>query len=129
MAVGGVVAVHTIDQSGNTQTNYIHSDHLGSLDTITADNGNIATDPATGGQQVMSFDAFGLRRDPNNWYYDGCSVSLGFEVLASSPLAWLVVADGLKGGFGCETASQSEGLKLNARAGGRIKSGERPCAG
>ena len=62
MADGEVIAVHTIDQSGNATTRYLHYDHLGSVDTITDDQGNVA--------QTMSFDAFGLRRDAANWDYD-----------------------------------------------------------
>jgi len=61
-ADGQVIAVHTIDQSGNATTSYLHYDHLGSVDTITNDQGTIA--------QQMSFDAFGLRRDAANWDYD-----------------------------------------------------------
>jgi hypothetical protein len=34
MAAGGVVAVHTLDQSGSATTAYIHADNLGSSDTI-----------------------------------------------------------------------------------------------
>ena len=62
IADGQVIAVHTIDQSGNATTSYLHYDHLGSVDTITNDQGTIA--------QQMSFDAFGLRRDASNWDYD-----------------------------------------------------------
>jgi|GEM_PF-3943519 len=61
MAAGGVVAVHTVDQSGNATTAYIHADHLGSSDTITNDTGTVV--------QQSSFDAFGLRRNPNDWSY------------------------------------------------------------
>ncbi|HEY1773264.1 MAG TPA: RHS repeat-associated core domain-containing protein [Gammaproteobacteria bacterium] len=70
MAGDQVVAVHTLDQSGNATTSYVHTDNLGSGDAITDDTGNIAVDPVTGQPQVMSFDAFGLRRDPNSWAYD-----------------------------------------------------------
>lgn len=77
MAVGGVVATHTINQNGVVETDYIHSDHLGSGDVITNDSGNIATDPVTGEQQIMSFDAFGLRRDPSNWAYDLTLTQIG----------------------------------------------------
>lgn len=70
MVDGQVVAVHTLDQSGNATTSYVHTDNLDSGDVITDDTGDVATDPVTGQQQVMSFDAFGLRRDPNNWAYD-----------------------------------------------------------
>jgi RHS repeat-associated protein len=70
MAIGGVVAVHTIDQTGTVTTNYIHSDHLGSADTITNDQGIVA--------QQSSFDAFGLRRNPTTWAYNlsGMDISL-----------------------------------------------------
>ena len=61
-ANGQVVAVHTIDQGGSPSTKYMHSDHLGSIDVITDDSGAVA--------QQMSFDAFGLRRDANDWAYD-----------------------------------------------------------
>ncbi|HVA55140.1 MAG TPA: hypothetical protein VNI53_04980 [Gammaproteobacteria bacterium] len=53
IADGQVIAVHTIDENGNATTRYLHYDHLGSVDTITDDQGTIA--------QTMSFDAFGLR--------------------------------------------------------------------
>ncbi len=62
VADGQIVAVHTIDQSGDAYTDYLHSDHLGSVDVITNDSGNVI--------QTMSFDAFGMRRDPTNWDYD-----------------------------------------------------------
>ncbi|HET7176633.1 MAG TPA: RHS repeat-associated core domain-containing protein, partial [Gammaproteobacteria bacterium] len=68
MAGGQVVAVHTLDQAGNETTNYVHSDHLGSTDTITNDQGNVTQD--------MSFDAFGLRRDSANWAYDLTSTQI-----------------------------------------------------
>ena len=42
MADGEVIAVHTIDQSGNATTRYLHYDHLGSVDTITNDQGAVA---------------------------------------------------------------------------------------
>ncbi|MGH8282609.1 MAG: hypothetical protein ACRESE_02030 [Gammaproteobacteria bacterium] len=55
VADGQVVAVHTVDESGAASTSYLHYDHLGSVDTITDDQGNVV--------QSMSFDAFGIRRD------------------------------------------------------------------
>ncbi len=60
MASGGVVAIHTITSAGATNA-YIHSDHLGSSDTITDDTGAVV--------QQASFDAFGLRRNPADWSY------------------------------------------------------------
>jgi RHS repeat-associated protein len=70
IANGNLLAVHTLDQSGNATTAYIHSDHLGSSDALTDDTGAVA--------QQMSFDTFGLRRDPANWTYDltGTQISL-----------------------------------------------------
>ena len=80
IADGQVIAVHTIDQSGNAYTDYLHSDHLGSVDAITNDSGNVI--------QAMSFDAFGLRRDATNWDYDlsqnQCAQFLGLK----SRLGW-----------------------------------------
>jgi RHS repeat-associated protein len=62
IADGQIVAVHTIDQSGNAHTSYLNYDHLGSVDAITDDSGAVV--------QTMSFDAYGQRRDPSNWDYD-----------------------------------------------------------
>jgi RHS repeat-associated protein len=62
VADGQVIAVHTLDQSGNAMTSYLHYDHLGSVDAITDDTGAVT--------QRMSFDAFGQRRDPSNWTND-----------------------------------------------------------
>lgn len=62
MAGGQVVAVHTINQAGTTTTDYMHSDHLGSVDALTNEQGTVV--------QSMSFDAFGMHRDPANWSYD-----------------------------------------------------------
>ena len=62
IADGEVIAVHTITGTGAVSTSYLHYDHLGSVDAITDDSGNVI--------QAMSFDAFGLRRDVTNWDYD-----------------------------------------------------------
>ena len=68
----------TIDQSGNATTRYLHYDHLGSVDTITDDQGNVA--------QAMSFDAFGQRRDAatrrTRWFARSCN----FTRPATKPL-------------------------------------------
>lgn len=61
-ADGQIVAVHAIDANGSASTAYLHYDHLGSVNTITNDQGSVI--------QSMSFDAFGLRRDASNWDYD-----------------------------------------------------------
>src|SRR5690606_10253596 len=49
-----VVAVHDRKDSGQTQTHYLLRDHLGSVDVITDETGDVV--------QRMSFDAFGQRR-------------------------------------------------------------------
>jgi len=77
MAAGGVVAVHTLDVSGNPTTTYIHPDHLGSSDTFTDETGSLAVYPGTTQAQTMSFDAFGMRRDPTNWQYDLTGTQIG----------------------------------------------------
>lgn len=48
--------------NGTGQMYYLHKDHLGSLDVITNDNGIIV--------EEHSFDAWGRRRNPNNWRYE-----------------------------------------------------------
>ncbi|MDE2461636.1 MAG: hypothetical protein KGL98_10360 [Gammaproteobacteria bacterium] len=62
LADGQIVAVHTITGNGSAYTDYLHYDHLGSVDAITNDSGSVI--------QTMSFDAFGQRRDATNWDYD-----------------------------------------------------------
>lgn len=53
-ADGEAVAIHTRDRSNTQSTQYLHRDHLGSLDTITDERGEIV--------QELSFDAWGKRR-------------------------------------------------------------------
>ena len=65
MADGQIVAVHTMDQSGNAYTDYLHSDHLGSVDDVQG-----STSAAGGRKPGAAFDAFGVRRDAANWDYD-----------------------------------------------------------
>jgi RHS repeat-associated protein len=48
---------------------YLHTDHLGSLYAITGDDGRIVTQ--NGEEAVYSFDAWGRRRNPVNWTYEG----------------------------------------------------------
>ncbi|HEX7964300.1 MAG TPA: SpvB/TcaC N-terminal domain-containing protein [Gammaproteobacteria bacterium] len=76
MAGGIVVAVHSIDQLGTVRTAYLHSDSLNSIDAITDDQGQIVTDAVTQQQQVMSFDAFGMRRNPADWSYTNIQSSM-----------------------------------------------------
>jgi RHS repeat-associated protein len=48
---------------------YLQTDHLGSLYAITGDDGRIVTQ--NGNEAVYSFDAWGRRRNPVNWSYEG----------------------------------------------------------
>ena len=52
------IAIFTDRSSGTDATEYLHRDHLGSIDTITDENGAIV--------EKLSFDAFGKRR-LSNW--------------------------------------------------------------
>jgi RHS repeat-associated protein len=55
----GVFAIHIIKPNGTEEINYIHTDHLGSWNTITDKDGNLL--------QELSFDAWGNRRNPATW--------------------------------------------------------------
>jgi len=57
-AEGRVFATITRDENNLTRANYLHTDHLGSIDTITDENGLVV--------ERFSFDPFGLRRQ-SNW--------------------------------------------------------------
>ena len=66
--LGGVIIEEAPD--GSKKTNYLHTDHLGSMDVITNVSGSVV--------QQFSFNAFGERRDPVNWdtYTSGGFLSL-----------------------------------------------------
>src|SRR6266581_6753112 len=51
------VAVYTQRNTGVNDTRYLHTDHLGSVDTITDEAGNVVL--------KLSYDAHGKRRNPN----------------------------------------------------------------
>jgi RHS repeat-associated protein len=55
----GVFALHVKNPNGSENIRYIHTDHLGSWNTITDENGNLL--------QELSFDAWGNRRNPATW--------------------------------------------------------------
>ncbi len=55
----GLFGIHVKNPDGTSGLFYIHTDHLGSLHTITDENGNLL--------QVLSFDAWGNRRNPATW--------------------------------------------------------------
>ncbi|MHB8727650.1 MAG: RHS repeat domain-containing protein [Sulfuricaulis sp.] len=51
------VGVYTVNSDGTSNMRYFHTDHLGSIDTITDESGNVV--------QHLSYDAHGKRRNPN----------------------------------------------------------------
>ncbi|MDP3462798.1 MAG: RHS repeat-associated core domain-containing protein, partial [Bacteroidales bacterium] len=55
----GLFGIHMKNPDGTSGLFYIHTDHLGSLHTITDENGSLL--------QELSFDPWGTRRDPNTW--------------------------------------------------------------
>ncbi|MGH8458310.1 MAG: RHS repeat-associated core domain-containing protein, partial [Nevskiales bacterium] len=66
-AYGKVIAINSFFSTGAEQTQYLHRDHLGSVDTVTKEDGGIA--------ERFSFDAFGKRRKLD-WYFDTDSSEL-----------------------------------------------------
>ncbi len=50
---------------------YIHTDHLGSIDVITDEDGEV--------YEEMSFDAWGRRRNPEDWTYSDIPEKLKFD--------------------------------------------------
>lgn len=56
-ALGKVVAVHTVQTDGASKTHYWHRDQIGSLQSITDEDGQLV--------QVLNFDAWGKRRSPD----------------------------------------------------------------
>ncbi len=55
----GLFGIHVKNPDGTSELFYIHTDHLGSLHTITDENGDLL--------QELSFDAWGNRRNPATW--------------------------------------------------------------
>lgn len=53
------IAIKTIRSNSANDVRYLHKDHLGSVDAITDESGNVVT--------RMSFDAFGKRRSASAW--------------------------------------------------------------
>jgi RHS repeat-associated protein len=58
-APSGICAVYVKPASGNSYLRYIHTDHLGSINAVTDENGLKVAE--------YSFDAWGNRRDPLTW--------------------------------------------------------------
>jgi RHS repeat-associated protein len=78
---GGAFAVKVIREqssaSPTTSTSYYHFDHLGSVTTISDESGHVLTPDWSGpAATVMSYDAWGSRRDPLGQPADPTSFSL-----------------------------------------------------
>lgn len=57
----GLAAMYVIDPNGNDNMYYVYSDHLGSILTLTDDQGNVEVE--------QNFDAWGRERDVDTWEY------------------------------------------------------------
>lgn len=62
-AGGKPVGLFTIDDQGSMEMNYLLTDHLGSMEVITDENGNVL--------ERFSYDAWGKRRNPDGSAYTG----------------------------------------------------------
>ncbi len=71
-AGGSTIAVYT-QEAGQNELRYLHKDHLGSIQTITDDQGDII--------EVFNYDAWGKRRNGTTWgpYIDFTTVSFSFH--------------------------------------------------
>jgi len=69
---GGVIVMYVISD-GTSQYFYSHSDYLGSILTVTKDDGTV--------EYSQNFDAWGRNRNPTNWSYDLSGLS--------APPSWL----------------------------------------
>ncbi len=58
-AGNGLFAIYTKNEGTNNQLVYVHKDHLGSIQALTDEAGAMI--------EEYSYDAWGLRRDPNTW--------------------------------------------------------------
>ena len=67
-AYGETVAVYEKTSAGGAMY-YVHPDHLGSLNVVTDEQGNIT--------EEQNFDAWGRRRNPQNWTYN--NVPAGYK--------------------------------------------------
>ena len=86
----GLVAMNVRENGGEDQLHYVYTDHLGSINTITDENGDIVYE--------QNFDAWGRRRNPEDWSYPESS-------LDDSP-EWLI-----RGYTGHEHIAAFEGVK------------------
>jgi len=67
----GCTAIYEKLGTGATQMYYIHSDHQGSVQTITNQSGAIV--------EELSFDAWGRRRNVSNWSYSSVPTTFTFS--------------------------------------------------
>lgn len=58
----GLTAIHVKQNGAQGHTFYVYSDHLGSITELTDENGDVVLE--------QNFDAWGRRRNPNNWTYN-----------------------------------------------------------
>jgi RHS repeat-associated protein len=61
LTLGGAIAILEQSNKNAEKLRYIHKDHLGSIQAYSDENGNIAGE--------LSYDAWGRRRNPDNWQY------------------------------------------------------------
>ena len=59
MAGGTTIAIYTQQSDGQHNTRYLHKDHLGSIESISNEVGQVV--------ETLSFDAWGRRRNANTW--------------------------------------------------------------
>jgi RHS repeat-associated protein len=69
---GSATVVYTMPSVGSSRTRYLHSDHLGSVDSVTDENGAVV--------QRLSFDSWGKRRnaDWTDANYVGTDITRGY---------------------------------------------------
>jgi RHS repeat-associated protein len=90
----GLIAI-VVRENGNDNYKYVYTDHLGSILTVTDNNGNI--------EARQSFDAWGRRRDVNSWVPMAPTASTGLP-------DWLY-----RGYTGHEHLDQFGIINMNAR--------------
>ncbi|WP_444895184.1 RHS repeat-associated core domain-containing protein [Microbulbifer sp. SSSA005] len=100
---GALITLSSSNDDSETQvrtTQYLHKDHLGSLDVVTDSSGRIAND----GQAIYSFDAWGQRRNALNW-----------EALLSAELSVFDTRITTRGYTGHEMLDQVGLIHMNGR--------------
>ncbi len=55
----GLFAIYSVDENNQKEFNYVHKDYLGSIEVLTNEDGEVV--------ERLSYDAWGLRRDPETW--------------------------------------------------------------